>query len=102
MLHRVLKDMGFMYKVINNKRYLVHNTSLILTVRAYYEQPRIVHQRHSYLRRMRQNRTEGRPVVYLDETWCNAHDGKDKAWVEKDTTCRGGTLGGPAGFGYFG
>ena len=41
-------------------------------------------------------------MVYLDETWCNAHDGKDKAWVEKDTTCRGGTLGGPAGFGYFG
>ena len=19
-------------------------------------------------------------MVYLDETWCNAHDGKDKAW----------------------
>ena len=26
--------------------------------RAYYEQPRIVHQRHVYLRRMRQNRTD--------------------------------------------
>ena len=40
-------------------------------------------------------------MVYLDETWCNAHDRKDKAWVEKDMTCRGETLGGPAGFGYF-
>ena len=27
---------------------------------------------------MQQNRTEGRPVVFLDETWCNFHDGKDK------------------------
>ena len=42
---------------------------------------------------MRRNRTEGRPVVYLDETWVNAHDGKKKAWGEKDTTT-GGTIGG--------
>ena len=46
---------------------------------------------------MRRNRTEGRPVVYLDETWANAHDGKVKAWVEKDTTT-GGTIGGVQGF----
>ena len=72
-----------------------------LHVRAYYEQPRIVHQRHTYLRRMRKNRAEGRPVVYLDETWCNVHDGKSKAWVENDTTCRGGTIGGPAGLVHF-
>ena len=32
--------------------------------------------------------------MYLDETWANAHDGKDKAWVEKDTTCKKGTIGG--------
>ena len=50
---------------------------------------------------MRRNRTEGRPVVYLDETWCNAHDGKDKAWLESDKTCRGGTIGGPVGSGNF-
>ena len=61
--------------------------------RAYYEQPRIVHQRHTYLRRMRRNRTEGRPVVYLDETWANAHDGKSRAWVEDDKVTRG-TKGG--------
>jgi len=35
--------------------------------------------------------------VYLDETWANAHDGKSKAWVEKDTTT-GGTIGGVQGF----
>ena len=61
--------------------------------RAYYEQPRIVHQRHTYLRQMRYNRTEGRPVVYLDETWANAHDGKSRAWVEDDKVTRG-TKGG--------
>jgi hypothetical protein len=42
---------------------------------------------------MRQNRNDKRPVVYLDETWANAHDGRDTAWVEKDTVT-GGTLGG--------
>jgi hypothetical protein len=31
--------------------------------------------------------------VYLDETWANAHDGRDTAWVEKDTVA-GGTKGG--------
>ena len=79
-LYKLMKEMGFSYKCINNKRH-------------YYEQPRIVEQRHSYLRRMRRNRAEKRPVVYLDETWCNAHHGKEKAWVEKDHVT-GGTLGG--------
>ncbi len=40
-----------------------------------------------------QNRVDKKPVVFLDETWANAHDGKDMAWVEKDTVT-GGTLGG--------
>ena len=26
---------------------------------------------------------ENRPVVYLDETWANAHNCKDCAWVER-------------------
>ena len=64
---------------------------------SYYEQPCIAHQRHTYLRRMRRNRTEGKPVVYLDETWANAHDGKKKAWVEKDTTTKR-TIGGVEGY----
>ena len=32
-------------------------------------------------------------MVFLDETWANAHDGKACAWVEKDAVT-GGTLGG--------
>lgn len=61
--------------------------------RYYYEQPRIIQQRHKYLRRIIQNRTESRRVVFLDETWANSHDGKSLAWVEKDTVT-GGTFGG--------
>ena len=61
-------------------------------MRYYYEQPKIIEQRHAYLRRMMQNRADKRPVVFLDETWANSHDGKDLAWVEDDLVT-GGTLG---------
>ena len=54
----ILRKMGFKHKKVNDKRYI-------------YEQPSIIYQRHAYLRRMRVNRREGRPVVYLDETWAN-------------------------------
>ena len=43
--------MGFKHKRVDDKRH-------------YYEQPRIVEQRHTYLRRMRRNRQEKRPVVH--------------------------------------
>ena len=79
-LRELLKEMGFRYKKIDDRRH-------------YYEQPRIVQQRHTYLRRMMQNRADKRPVIYLDETWANSHDGKNLAWVEDDEVT-GGTLGG--------
>ena len=89
-LKRVLSDMGFKYKVINDKRLAMHQfvcfNVTTLTCRVYYEQPCIVHQHHKYLRRMRRNKTEGKPVVYLDEAWANAHNGKSRAWVEADKT----------------
>jgi hypothetical protein len=66
-LHRAMKDMGYRHKKVNEKR-------------KYYEQPRIT-KRHAYLRRMRKNREDNKPVVYLDETWFNAHDSKEKARV---------------------
>ena len=59
-----------------------------------YEQPRIVLQRYKYLRRLRKNRKEERPIVYLDETWVNAHDSLVKMWVEDDPNVSGGTQGG--------
>ena len=60
-LSKVLRSMGFKYKVREDgKRYV-------------YEQPRVIQQRHDFLRRMRKNRLEARPEVYLDETWANSH-----------------------------
>ena len=53
----------------------------------------LIEQRHTYLRIIIRNREEKRPMVDLDETWANAHDGKDKAWVENDAVT-GGTVGG--------
>ena len=80
-LWRVMRKMGFKYKKVNDKRYI-------------YEQPSIIVWRHEYLRRLRRNRREGRPVIYLDETLANARDGVEKMWVEDDPRAIGGTKGG--------
>ena len=74
MLRLLLKDLGYKYKKLDDRQY-------------YYE------QRLSNLCKMRQNRIDKKPVVFLDETWANAHDGKDLASVEDDAVT-GGTLGG--------
>ena len=47
-----------------------------------YEQPHIIHERHQFLRRMRCNQRERRPVVYSDEIRANARDGWERTWVE--------------------
>ena len=72
-LWKVLHEMGFRNKKHENKNYI-------------YEQPRVIQQWHDFLRRLRRNRneTEGRPVVYLDETWVNAHHGRDTMWIDAD------------------
>ena len=80
-LWKVLRKLGFKYKQVNDKRYV-------------YEQPRIIVQRHKYLRRMIRNKREGRPVVYLDEAWANARDSVEKMWVEDSPAVSGGTIGG--------
>ena len=69
-LHRLLRIMNYRFRKVVNKR-------------IYYKQPHIIKQREDYLIRMHHNRSgENRPVIYLDETWMNAHDGKDKQWVK--------------------
>ena len=65
-LRQLLHDIGCKYKKVDDRRY-------------YYEQPHIIEQRKTYLRKMRQNRVDKKPVVFLDETWANAHDDKDLA-----------------------
>ena len=64
-----------------------------------YEQPRIIVQRHKFLRRMMRNRREERPVVYLDETWANARDNVEKMWLEDDPVVSGGGVRKPSGKG---
>ena len=39
------------------------------------------------------NKREGRPVVYLDETWANAGDSVEKMWLEDDPVVSSGTIG---------
>uniref|UniRef100_A0A1X7VIQ7 Tc1-like transposase DDE domain-containing protein n=1 Tax=Amphimedon queenslandica TaxID=400682 RepID=A0A1X7VIQ7_AMPQE len=80
LLKRLLHDIGLKYRMVDNRHY-------------YYEQPHIIKQRKSYLCKIRQNRANNKPVVFLDETWANAHNGKDFARVKQDTVT-GGTLGG--------
>ena len=80
-LWKILRKMGFKHKKVNDKWYI-------------YEQAHIIVQRHKYLRRLRRNRREHKPVVYLDETWANARDGVEKMWVEDDPKAVGGTKGG--------
>ena len=72
-LWKILREMGFRYKKHENKKYI-------------YEQPRVIQQRHDYLRCLHRNRNpaENRPVVYLDETWVNARHGRDTMWVDAD------------------
>ena len=71
----------------------MNHAVFFLITRHYFEQPRIIEQCHNYLLRMMRNREEKKPVVYLDKMWANAHDAKEKAWVEKHTVTRD-TLGG--------
>ena len=91
-LAKLLKDMGFGYKKRQQQKvslmdvmYCTYPKVYIPTCRYYFEQPRIIEQ---HLRRMRLNRQDKQPVVYLDETWANA---QEKAWVEKDDIT-GGTI----------
>ena len=70
-LYKIVRLIGFRYKVrTDGKRYI-------------YEQPRIIQQRHTYLRKVRKFRAEGRSLVYLDETWLNSHAAPERVWVDE-------------------
>ena len=47
--------------------------------------------RHQHFRSIRQYRREDRPIINLDETWANSHDGHGRMWVED--ACQGSTSG---------
>ncbi|XP_065831984.1 uncharacterized protein [Oscarella lobularis] len=74
-LAMLLKNIGFRHCKRNDKVY-------------FYERPEIIRQRHSFLRSIKKYREEGRPLVFLDETWANAHISKERIWL--DDSGRGG------------
>ncbi|XP_052682713.1 uncharacterized protein LOC128163207 [Crassostrea angulata] len=69
-LGRLVKDLGFkFYKAGSNRRYIGERND-------------IVSMRHTYLRSIRKFREEGRPIVYLDETWLNTNHVARGDWVD--------------------
>ena len=72
-LWRVLCDMGFSYKKKDGKKFV-------------YERADILVQRHTYLKQIlkyqRQNKTLS--LIYMDETWVNAHHTNQYIWVDSD------------------
>lgn len=46
------------------------------------ESHRIVQWRQEYLEKIGKYRGEGRPIIYLDETWYDTHDIKRKGWSD--------------------
>lgn len=72
-LWKIIHEIGFKYKVINDRKSVV-------------EQLRVVMQRHSYFKCLRKYREEGRNLIFLDETWVNAHHRLHKCWTDSDGT----------------
>ena len=70
-LFKLLKSMGFRYHERNDKTFL-------------YERRDIIEARHKYLRSVRRLRGEGRPIIYLDETWLNAHAAPERIWYDDE------------------
>ncbi|XP_052680568.1 uncharacterized protein LOC128161331 isoform X2 [Crassostrea angulata] len=69
-LGRLVKDLGFrFYKAGSNQRYTGDRND-------------IVSMRHTYPRSIRKFREEGRPIVYLDETWLNTNHVARGDWVD--------------------
>ena len=77
-LWRIVRKMGFKYAKADGRKYLLERSDIIAL-------------RHSFLRRMRENRNlpQPRPVVYQDETWLNAHHSVSKCWQHPGTSQQG-------------
>ena len=69
-LWRTLHQIGFVYKKNSG------NSREVMC-----ERSDLVSKRCDYLRKIREYRREGRNLVYLDETWLNAHHTKQYEWL---------------------
>lgn len=70
-LYRLLKDIGFSFEKIGKKVMMMDRDD-------------IIRWRHTYLRNIRRYRSEGRNIVFTDESWVNVGHFVSKAWT--DTT----------------
>ena len=70
-LHKVLRKLKFRYAKRDDKVF-------------FYERQDIIESRHKYLREIRKYRKEGRPIVFLDETWANAHMAPERVWLDSE------------------
>lgn len=68
--YRLIKEIGFTFEKRGNKSLMIERDDIIVW-------------RHSYLRKIKQFRAEGRDIVYLDETWINAGHTVSKVWKDK-------------------
>lgn len=68
-LLNIVKSIGFSFKKLNKKPVLMES----LTVSA---------SRHSYLRKIKNLRSEGYKIFYTDETWCNQNHTVTHCWQE--------------------
>jgi transposase len=71
-LWRILREIGFKYTKRNSKTFI-------------YERPEILVHRHRYLREIKSLR-QSQPtpnIVYLDETWLNAHHSVSRVWCDQ-------------------
>ncbi|XP_028036142.1 uncharacterized protein LOC114247384 [Bombyx mandarina] len=71
-LWKILKRIGFQYKKCGSKRNIL------------MERHDIVAWRRKYIDTMRINRVEGRPIVFLDETYIHASYAVQKCWQKGD------------------
>jgi hypothetical protein len=70
-LWRVLHEMGFSYKKKDGKQFI-------------YERGDILEQRHTYLQNILKHRRDNRTLIYMDETWVNAHHTNEHIWIDSD------------------
>lgn len=75
-LWKIVRGAGFTFRKTTGGRNLV------------CEKPNLVTSRSIYLRKIRQLREDGYDIVYLDESWINAHHTVDKEWQSVDRVKR--------------
>lgn len=75
-LWRTVRSIGFTFRKYANGRNVI------------CEKPHLVRLRSKYLREVREMRNQGYDIVYVDETWINAHHTNEKEWQLSDGTIK--------------